>query len=32
MNFLFIIFAQNMVIFIIGLSKETLKKSFLTSG
>ena len=32
MNFLFIIFAQNMVIFIVGLSKESLKKSFLESG
>ena len=32
MNFLFVIFAQKMVIFIIGLSKETLKKSFLESG
>ena len=32
MNFLFVIFSQNMVIFIIGLSKEALKKSFLASG
>ena len=32
MNFLFVIFAQNMVIFITGLSKETLKKSFFASG